>query len=90
VTISDRRGSSEGATESFFYKDVTDTENNATIHGGKDLESKTRWDHDVLKVTMTESGAVTVESYVLAAAGFMTVSVANPGHKPITLIFRHQ
>src|ERR1022692_2099560 len=54
-----------GATETFFYSDMTDAEHNATIHSGKDLKSKTRWDHDVLKVTTTQSGAVTVESYAL-------------------------
>jgi hypothetical protein len=98
VTISDRQGiiivsrsfAYEGAAETFFYKDVTDAENNATIHAGKDLKSKTRWDHDVLKVTTTESRAITVESYALAADGVMTVSVVKPGHKPITLVFQHE
>jgi hypothetical protein len=65
----------EGATETFFYSDVTDSEHNATIHTGNDLKSKTRWDHDVLKVTTTQSGAVTLESYTLAADGTMMVSV---------------
>lgn len=95
VTIADRQGIIivsrsfvyEGATETFFYSDVTDSEHNATIHTGKDLKSKTGWDHDVLKVTTTESGAVTVESYALAADGTMTVSVVRPDHKLITLIF---
>jgi len=75
VTISDRQGIIivsrnfvyEGATETFFYRDITDAENNATIHSGKDLKSKTRWDHDVLQVTTTQSGAITVERYSLAA-----------------------
>src|SRR5450631_4685308 len=57
VTIADRQGIIivsrsfvyEGATETFFYSDITDSENNATIHSGKDLKSKTKWDHDVLK-----------------------------------------
>jgi len=63
VTISDREGiiivsrsfKYEGATETFFYRDVTDAENNATIRTGKDLKSRTRWDRDVLKVTTTQS-----------------------------------
>jgi hypothetical protein len=95
VTINDRQGVIivsrsfvyEGATETFFYRDVTDTENNATIHTGKDLKSKTRWDHDVLKVTTTQSGAITLESYTLDAGGSMLVSVVRPEHKPITLVF---
>ena len=87
VTINDRQGIIivsrsfvyEGATETFFYRDITDAENNATIHTGKDLKSKTRWDHDVLKVTTTQSGAITVESYTLAADGTMMVSVVQAG-----------
>ena len=98
VTIADKEGIIivsrsfvyEGATETFFYRDITDSEHNATFHTGKDLKSKTRWDHDVLKVTTTQSGAVTVESYTLAADGTMTVSVVRPDHQPITLIFQHQ
>jgi hypothetical protein len=98
VTIADREGIIivsrsfvyEGATETFFYSDVTDSEHNATIHTGKDLKSKTRWDHDVLKVTTTQSGAVTLESYTLAADGTMMVSVERPERKPITLIFQHK
>ena len=98
VTIADRDGiiivsrsfRYEGATETFFYKDLTDAENNATIHTGKDLKSKTRWDRDVLKVTTTESGAVTLESYTLAADGTLLVSVVRPEHQAITLVLRRQ
>ena len=98
VTIADRQGIIivtrsfvyEGATETFFYRDITDANNNATIHTGKDLKSKTSWDHDVLKVTTTQDGAITIESYTLAADGTMLVSVVRPEHKPITLVFQHK
>lgn len=98
VTIADRQGIIivsrsfvyEGATETFFYKDITDAENNATIHSGKDLKSKTRWDRDVLKVTTTNYGAVTVESYTLAPDGTMTVNVVRPEHRPIALVFQRK
>ena len=98
VTISDQQGIIivsrsfvyQGAVETFFYKDLTDAENDATIHTGKDLKSKTRWDHDVLKVTTTQSGAITVESYSLAADGAMLVRVATPEHSPITLVFQRK
>jgi hypothetical protein len=87
VTIDERQGNItvsrsfvyEGATESVFYSDTTDSENDATIHTGKDLKSKTRWDHDVLKVTTT-----------LAEDGTMTVSVMRPEHKTITLVFQRK
>jgi hypothetical protein len=96
VTIGDRQGVIvvsrsfvyEGATESFFYSDSTGSENNSTVRSGKDLKTKTKWENDVLKVTTTQSGAVTLESYTLAANGTMVVSVERPDRKPITLVFQ--
>jgi hypothetical protein len=99
VTISNHQGvivvsrsfKYEGATETFFYNDSTgNSEHSTTVHTGKDLKTKTKWDHDVLKVTTTQSGAVTLENYTLAADGTMLVSVERPEHKPITLYFQHQ
>jgi len=95
VTINERQGDItvsrdfkyEGASETFFYRDMTDSENNATIHSGKDLKSKAKWDHDLLKVVTTQSGVVTTESYMLAPNGTMTVNVVKPGSKTITLVF---
>jgi hypothetical protein len=98
VTINDQQGvivvsrsfKYEGATETFFYSDSAGSENNSTIHSGKNLKSKTRWDHDVLKVTTTESGTVTLESYSLATDGSMMVTVVRPERKLITLVFQRQ
>jgi hypothetical protein len=98
VTINDHQGIItvsrnfvyKGSTETFYYSDMTDADRGATIRTGKDLKSKTRWDHDVLKVTTTQSGAVTLESYTLAADGGMTVNVVRPEHAPITLVFQHE
>jgi hypothetical protein len=98
VTIADRDGVIivsrsfvyEGATETFFYNDVTDSEHNATIHTGKDLKSKTSWDHDVLKVVTTQSGAVTIERYSLAPDGAMLVNVERAEQKPISLVFQRK
>jgi hypothetical protein len=98
VTIDERQGNIsvsrsfmyQGANENVFYSDVTDSQNNATIHSGKDLKSKAKWDHDVLKVTTTQSGAITVESYMLGADGRMTVDVARPEHAPIRLVFERK
>src|SRR5580704_1674343 len=83
VTINERDGDItvsrsfkyEGASDTFFYRDLTDSENSDTIHTGKELKTKTKWDHDVLKVTTTESGAITLESYSLRADGTMLVNV---------------
>jgi hypothetical protein len=98
VTINDRQGIIivsrsfvyEGAGETYFYKDITDAENNATIRTGKNIKSKTRWDHDVLKVTTTQYGVVVVESYTLAEDGSMIASVVRPAHRPVTLVFQRQ
>jgi hypothetical protein len=98
VTINDDRGIIvvsrsfvyEGAAETFFYSDSTGSQNNSTVHTGKDLKTKTKWDHDVLKVTTTESGATTLESYSLATDGTMLVSVIRPEHNPITLVFERK
>ena len=98
VTIHDKQGIIvvsrsfvyEGATETFFYDDSTGSQHGGTVHTGKDLKTKTKWDDDVLKVTTTLSGVVTLESYSLAADGSMQVNVVRPEHKPITLVFRRQ
>jgi hypothetical protein len=98
VTINERQGDItvsrdfkyEGDTETFFYRDMVDSENNATIHSGKDVKSKARWDHDILKVTTTQSGAVTTESYMLAADGSMVATVAKPGQSPVKLVFERK
>jgi hypothetical protein len=95
VTINEREGDItvsrdfkyEGAGQTSFYRDMTDSENNATIHSGKDVKSKAKWDHDVLKVVTTQSGVVTTESFTLAANGSMTVNIVKAGSKPITLVF---
>jgi hypothetical protein len=90
IFIVSRRFVYAGATATYFYRDITDAGNNTTIRTGKDLKSKTRWDHDLLKVTTTQSGATTLEPYTLAADGTMTVNVLRPEHKPITLVFHRE
>jgi hypothetical protein len=90
VIIVERSFMYEGANETYFYSDVSGANNGATIHSGKDLTSKTKWDHNVLQVTTTLNGAVTIERYHLAGDGTMMVNVERPGHKPIELAFRRQ
>src|ERR1035437_3138162 len=98
VTINERQGdisvsrnfAYEGATGTTFYRDMIDSQNSATIRTGKELKTKARWDHDVLKVTTTQSGAVTLETYTLTADGTMMVNVQRPDHKSITLYFQRQ
>jgi hypothetical protein len=96
VTINERQGditvernfAYEGATGTTFYRDMIDSENSATIHTGKEFKTKARWDHDALKVTTTQSGGVTVETYTLTGDGTLMVNVTRPDHKTITLYFQ--
>jgi hypothetical protein len=90
VTVVTRSFVYEGANETFFYNDSTGSEYSSTIHLGKDLKSKTSWDHDVLKVTTTQPSGITVESYSLGPDGTMLVGVEKGESKPITLVFRRQ
>jgi hypothetical protein len=98
VTIDDRQGNItvsrnfkyEGASEVVFYNDITDSQRSATVHAGPDLKSKTKWEHGVLTVTTTQSGAVTLESYSLTADGTMLVNVITPAGRSFTLVFDRQ
>jgi len=90
VTVVSRSFVYEGAAETLFYNDSTGSQFGGTVHVSKELKTKTRWDRDVLKVTTTQSGAITLESYSLAADGSMTVSVEKPDHKPFNLVFQRK
>jgi hypothetical protein len=91
VTVISRSFVYAGAAETFFYSDSTaNSRNSPTIHSGKDLKTKTKWDDGVLKVKTTLSGATTLESYTLAADGTMQVNVERPERKPFTLVFQRQ
>jgi len=57
---------------------------------GKDPKSKTWRQHNVLKVKTTDSGAITLESYTVAANGAIMVTVERPAHTPITLVFQRK
>lgn len=98
VTIDKRQGNTtvsrnfvyDGDTQTVFYSDITDSANHATIHAGKEIKSKTRWDHDVLTVTTTQGSAVTVETYSPGTDGTLRVSVVRPGQGPITMVFERK
>ena len=90
IIIVERNFKYTGIGETYFYSDVTDANGGATIRAGKDLKSKTKWDHDVLMVTTTLDGAVTVERYNLAANGSMMVNVTRPGRKSVELAFERK
>ena len=98
VTIDDRQGNITvsrnftygGANETFFYSFSTDGQENSTIKDGKDFKSKAKWEHNVLKVATTRDGVTTRERFSLTADGTLIVSVEQPEHRPITLVFQRK
>jgi hypothetical protein len=98
VTIFDHEGNTsvtreftyEGGGQTWFYKDNVSSEHNASIHEGKDLKSKTTWDHDRLKITTTQPEGITVETYSIGDDGTMTANVLRPGKPPVELLFERK
>ena len=98
VTIDDREGNItitrdftvDGPNQTSTYSFSSDGQENSTIKNGEALKTKAKWDHDVLKATTTRNGATTVERYSLAPDGAMILNVEQPGHGPLTLVFRRR
>jgi hypothetical protein len=95
VTINDREGNIYvsrnftfgGASQTTSTSFATDAREKVTIRQ-PGFKSKAKWDGDVLEVTTTRDGAVTVERYSLRANGSMMLQVDRPGHQPETLFFQ--
>ncbi len=98
LTIGDRQHhiyvsrtfSYDGALGTISYNFSMDGSENSTIHEGKTIKCKAKWDGDVLQVTTTEDKIPTVERYSLAPDGALTLAVTRPSHPAITLIFLRQ
>jgi hypothetical protein len=98
VTINEREGditvsrnfAYEGATETYFYKDMSDSRNGASVRSAKDLKSKAKWEHDSLKVVTMQDGKTTTETYTLLPDGTMLATVAKPDGTSFRLYFQRQ
>jgi hypothetical protein len=98
VTINDREHhiyvsrsfNYDGDTGGFSYSFSTDEAENSTVRNGKTFKSKASWDGDVLKVKTTQGTDTTVERFSLGSAGFLTLVVDRPDHRPLTLVFERQ
>jgi hypothetical protein len=98
VTINEREGditvsrnfAYEGANETYFYKDMSDSRNGATVRSAKDLKSKAKWEHDSLKVVTMQDGKTTTETYTLLPDGTMLATVAKPDGTSFRLYFQRQ
>lgn len=97
VTIADREGNIyvsrsfnfDGVNESASSTFDTDARARTSIKE-PGIKSKTEWKGDVLQVTTTRDGAITVERYSLSADGIMVLTVDRPGHALETLLFERQ
>jgi hypothetical protein len=95
VTIEDREGNIY-VSRTFDYHRVNrstsstfDTDARAkTSIKEPGLKSKTEWKGEVLQVTTTREGSVTVERFRLLDDGAMALTVDRPGHAAETLFFR--
>jgi hypothetical protein len=98
VTINEREGditvqrnfAYEGASETYFYKDMSDSRNGASVRSAKDLKSKAKWEHDSLKVVTMQDGKTTTETYTLLPDGTMLATVAKPDGTSFRLYFQRQ
>ena len=80
----------EGANETYFYKDMSDSRNGASVRSAKDLKSKAKWEHDSLKVVTMQDGKTTTETYTLLPDGTMLATVAKPDGTSFRLYFQRQ
>jgi len=98
VTINDRQGhiyvsrsfTYDGALGTVSYNFSVDGSENSTIHEGKTVKCKAKWEGDVLQVTTTEDKIPTVERYSLTADGALRLTVERPSHEILTLTFLRQ
>jgi hypothetical protein len=89
ITVS-RNFTYDGATDTLSYGVTVDGRENSTIHSGKGLQVKQKWEGRVLKVTTTRDGVVTVERYSLEPDGAMMLNRELPRRNPMSLVFQRQ
>jgi len=80
----------DGTDGKISYSFSSDGSENSTIHEGKALKSKSKWEGDTLKVTTTEDNVTTVERYSLGADGTLQLTVERPGQGMAKLVFARQ
>ncbi|MGA2134266.1 MAG: hypothetical protein ABSH50_18385 [Bryobacteraceae bacterium] len=89
ITVS-RTFDIQGAGGVTSYTVGIDGGEGSTIHDGKTVKYKARWDGSTLVVTTTVDKIPAVERYSLAPDGLLAASVSNPGGPPMTLVFRRE
>lgn len=98
VTIFDRQGNLsvernftyQGANGSSWYSFSIDGPEGSTIHQGKTIKSRAKWEGDVLRVNTVENGASTVERFSLTPDDSLMLIVERPGLPAMTLFFHRQ
>lgn len=89
ITVS-RTFDLEGAGGTVSYTFSMDGREGSSIHDGKTVKYKARWDGNVLVVTTTEDKIPTVERYSVGPDGMLMLAVERPGGAPMTLVFQRQ
>ena len=75
-------------TASYSFSD--DGSENSTIHEGKTIKSKAKWQGDVLQVTTARDGVTTTERFSLQPDGTLRLTVEGADRGVLTLAFRRQ
>jgi len=89
ITVS-RTFDLKGTGGTVAYTFGIDGREDSTIHNGKAIKYKAKWEGNVLKVTTTEDGFPTVEQFSLSPEGMLILAVDRPEQPPMTLVFRRQ
>jgi|SRR5579864_2936272 len=88
--VVERRFTYGDAGITYFYRDTIASTHGGTVHAAKDVKSKTKWDHDILRITTTQPNGVTEESYSLTNEGLLQIDIEKPGGAPTRLVFARQ
>ncbi|HTQ55665.1 MAG TPA: hypothetical protein VMI94_14450 [Bryobacteraceae bacterium] len=79
-----------GAGGAMEYTFGIDGPSGSTIHNGKEVKSKARWEGHALVVTTTEDRIPTVERFRMGADGMLILTVTRPDRPPMTLVFERR
>ena len=80
----------DGKNVTVSYQSSLDGRENSSIHQGKAIKTKAKWDGDELKVTTLQGDLETVEHYRLNRDGTLTVTAEHPGRPAMTLVYERQ
>ena len=90
ITVTRTFALCDGDGRSISYTFGMDGQSGATIHEGKSIKHKARWEGNTLVVTTTEERIPTVERFSLGPDGMLVLAVERANLPTMTLLFRRQ